>query len=301
MIIPRYKSKVGLFKTNRVERYVEKLPESGNYTININDTFIPIFPGIGATSFQGNTDYWQLRVTTDTKTLSVPIISPYDVSPNDYMSFVFGTSSQKASTQNLIGSLWGMTGGNGIYSVDTPAWNDIHYLDNFNNPIEAPSSLYYYFFWKYDVISPTYMYINVGESLPASGNKFSKGDVGFVENGISVKTVSLGTGAHRFKFLWNKSTRLASIYEDVNFVDTGLFTTLIATYSMSASYTGGAPFYIQGVALGPSSSTYTLNVNTPFLTTVITNNHTGPATESNYGRTSSTPPITSLFGPTAIY
>lgn len=267
---------------------------TASYVVKMSDQKIPIFST--SSQFQDNTLYWQLRVNTDN------ISEPGTTGPLDEgLHILYGTNSTaRTALQNCVGSLWGLTGGGSTYSVDTPA---VDYSNGFGYQTLPGVSLadnttafiYYYFAWDLNPLTPTYMYVNLGYRYNPTFSQFTPvGQLGFVENGVAVKTISLNSTSNRFKFVWNKTTNNVAIYKSANFFVSDFDTTPFGTYSFSATAMSLSPFYLQGIDLGASASQYKTLINTLLLDTVITNDHIGLAYKENYSLTSS-PPISALL------
>lgn len=263
-----------------------------NYVLKMSEQKIPIF--VTGSTFQDDTTYFQLRVNTDNVT------EPWLSVKDDALALKFGTNSTtRSALDNLVGSLWGMEEGGETYSVDTPAvdytsgfgWRETSFPFNFYTSSVTP--IWYYFAWDLNSLTPTYMYVNLGYYQDGLGSYFATGSAGFVENGVSQKTVSLV--GNRFKFVWNRTTNNAAIYRSNDLFASDFVSTPLGTYSFSATAMSLPPFYVQGI--DSLSDTYELVVDTSLLDTVITNNHIGDAWKHNYNLTASTPSSQYLFNP----
>jgi hypothetical protein len=218
---PRYNGRVGVYRTNEIERF----GTVGTYSFSF------------ATADPLTSPYWFKRDTN----LS------YDSSTSTSLYKGWGTSSNPSQQLNCFGSSIVFTDGD-VISVEVPGLDD-------NNSTKGRRFAYHNFAW---CLEPSALcYITVFLSADTDGSVL--GQASWVLNGSAVKssTLTAGMSTVGLKFLWDRATGMSYIYSgSPNFS----YNTLIGTHSMPiSSMTLGAtnsdPFFFTGIALSPTQST----------------------------------------------
>jgi len=219
---PRYNGKVGVYRTNEIERF------------GISSTFSYSF----INEYPLTSPYWFSRSTNITS----------EFSTTSSIWRVYGTSSSSLQTDNCFGSSIVFSDGD-IISVEVPA------LDASNSTSDR-RFVYHNFCWTIDPSYSTYMSVFLSTKTDGTLN----GLASWILNSGSVKTETLSAlfSTSGLKFIWNRTTGLSYIYSGTP--NSG-YNTLIGTYSMTiSSMTLGAtnsdPFFFTGLALSPTQSTF---------------------------------------------
>ena len=231
-----------------------------------------------------NNDWWEAAVTTTQNTTW-----PYAGADYQNIDLFLGTGSSITSTDNFLGSRWGITGGSGQYSVEYPAFQ-IQLGDSSLEPYSI--NQYFSFDPVTETSTPTYIYIENKYYPSITSMTYS---INWVENGVASKNVT-GNGYNRFKVLFDRNTNMSYVYGAINFPSgTSDYDALLGTYSFDSAYVGNAPY--GWVAWLPNNTALTFGYSTinAYGPLIMTNYQVNGLTGSNFGGTAGTPDISQRF------
>lgn len=214
---PRYNGRVGVYRTNEIERF-----GAPNATLKLSTTGMADLGGLTNSTIL--TTYWESRTKSDSP-FYTPVVSPQDTSygmsaTNSINLINYGSDPDF----NLIGSRWLMTGGTGQFSVETPA---VH-----SNGLSA------IFGFDYKSVSKTYIKLNYP----------SEGLVSWVVNGTIAKTASTSSG-FRYKIIWDSNTKVSYVYSGGYTWNFKSYNTLVGTHSIDTTMD---PFFLIETAVDVS-------------------------------------------------
>lgn len=254
--------------TPRHQQFVNSLDNnpspSDNFIINSYYHKKPLYPFDPGTYSRVHNMFWVERTTRNTA---------FNAGYNNFLAkgWYNDTSAPHGAApiyDNCLISKWGMTGGDGTYSIEVPSLSRLEspYIGVGPTPSYQTYPLSQYMIWdSANSANQTYISLSRGSYTTDGINWYGTMSVSWYENGSPVKTVNVSHGLgpqYPVKIVWNKSTYMSYVYAGVapgtggttaSYYHTLLGTCSINPYLSPFGATNCSPFFAQGI-----STTYSL-------------------------------------------